>query len=562
MRNSSFGCVRSIRAGLGLSLAVAVLLVGGCSKPGNSDPSFQLNDQGIAPSTYLPVAGDDAQQAELKIERRVYLASALEAMFGTPDQPFVFRESGLDLKKIWRASGPAGGLHPDAVAKQRDALKAARAEKRKELEGKLEQNAKTAAAEAIKPEADLKAAQTRLTAARTAKNDAEVSAIEKEIAAIKVRLKPKADADEAVAVAKGEIEDLSLVLDSSVVQQGLYRQHCVHCHGVTGDGAGPTALFLFPYPRDYRQGIFKFKSTKLADKPTHADLYRILEEGIPDTAMPSFRLLKPDEIEALVEYVKYLAIRGEAESLLRAEVDKDDWKPTLDRAYLVETALQIPADAWKDAEGAIVEPRDAISADSPHQTFEPKMTRAEWLAAGKELFLGEKTKCYSCHGTTGLGDGRNNKPFYDDWNKKKAEDVANLVAAEASGNRDSIDKLQAIVNSWLLPPQQQYPRNFHLNRFRFGRRPLDVYRRLAVGIRGTEMQGFVATLSDKEIWQLVDYVMSVPYTPLGLPADMPKPSTGEQGHGGHAAAAPVAPQVGAKPNDQARSGESASAGGE
>jgi len=42
---------------------------------------------------------------------------------------------------------------------------------------------------------------------------------------------------------------------------GLYRQHCAHCHGVSGDGAGPTAAYLNPYPRDYRKGIFKFKST-------------------------------------------------------------------------------------------------------------------------------------------------------------------------------------------------------------------------------------------------------------------------------------------------------------
>ena len=25
--------------------------------------------------------------------------------------------------------------------------------------------------------------------------------------------------------------------------EGLYRQHCVHCHGINGDGKGPTAAF-------------------------------------------------------------------------------------------------------------------------------------------------------------------------------------------------------------------------------------------------------------------------------------------------------------------------------
>ena len=55
--------------------------------------------------------------------------------------------------------------------------------------------------------------------------------------------------------------------DASGRQRGLYRQHCAHCHGITGDGAGPTAAFLNPYPRDYRTGAFKFKSTARAAKP-------------------------------------------------------------------------------------------------------------------------------------------------------------------------------------------------------------------------------------------------------------------------------------------------------
>jgi mono/diheme cytochrome c family protein len=566
MRNYSFGIVRTTRAGLGLCLAAAVLLVG-CEKPGNSDPAFHLNDEGIDPSTYTPLGSDDPLKVE-KIEKREYLASALEAMFGTPDQPFVFRETGLDLKKIWRASGPAGGMRPDAVAKNRDALQTSRTAKKAALT-ELENKATEEAAKAIKPEADLKAAQAQLAEAEKAKNTEAADTAKKQIAALKLQLKPKAVADEAVAAAKGEIEDLSMVLDSSIVQQGLYRQHCVHCHGVTGDGAGPTALFLFPYPRDYRQGIFKFKSTKRAEKPTHADLHRILTDGIPDTAMPSFRLLKPDELEALVEYVKYLSIRGQAETLLRTEALKEDKLPEMSRSFLVSTALQITVDAWNDAANAVVEPRGALTAASPRESLDPKMTPEQWHEAGKSLFLGEKTKCYTCHGTTGLGDGRNNKPFYDDWNKQKAVDFANYDAAVASGNKDAITKALAIKNSWLLTLQQQYPRNFRLNRFRFGRRPLDVYRRLSEGIAGTEMQGFAGTLTDTELWQLVDFVMALPYEPLGLPPGYKVPGTDSHGDGhGHATSAPAAPHgeakpaEAAKPNEQASSGAAKPVGGE
>ena len=54
-------------------------------------------------------------------------------------------------------------------------------------------------------------------------------------------------------------------------KNGLYREHCAHCHGVTGDGLGPTAAFLNPYPRDYRPGVFKFKSTERGGNPADRD---------------------------------------------------------------------------------------------------------------------------------------------------------------------------------------------------------------------------------------------------------------------------------------------------
>src|SRR5262245_245721 len=31
--------------------------------------------------------------------------------------------------------------------------------------------------------------------------------------------------------------------DANDVTHGLYRRHCVHCHGISGDGRGPTARF-------------------------------------------------------------------------------------------------------------------------------------------------------------------------------------------------------------------------------------------------------------------------------------------------------------------------------
>src|SRR5207253_3229426 len=95
--------------------------------------------------------------------------------------------------------------------------------------------------------------------------------------------------------------------------------HCLHCHGVTGNGRGPTARWVNPHPRDYRQGRFKFQSVDQAEergtvlKPRREDLLQTLMEGLEGTAMPSFRVLSQKDLNALVSYVIHLSIRGEAE---------------------------------------------------------------------------------------------------------------------------------------------------------------------------------------------------------------------------------------------------------
>ena len=86
----------------------------------------------------------------------------------------------------------------------------------------------------------------------------------------------------------------------------------------------PVGRCLEPYPRDFRNGVFKYTSTAGGAKPVREDLLRTLRQGIPGTAMPSFRKLPDRRFDALVEYVKYLSIRGQTELyLLQAVVDED-----------------------------------------------------------------------------------------------------------------------------------------------------------------------------------------------------------------------------------------------
>ena len=59
----------------------------------------------------------------------------------------------------------------------------------------------------------------------------------------------------------------ALQIDPATLREGskLYRVHCLHCHGLTGDGRGPTSKWVNPHPRDYRRGLFKFQSVDQTD---------------------------------------------------------------------------------------------------------------------------------------------------------------------------------------------------------------------------------------------------------------------------------------------------------
>jgi len=345
--------------------------------------------------------------------------------------------------------------------------------------------------------------------------------------------------DEPVALPETGLDEAKLRLASGPVRSdivgrknGLYREHCAHCHGVTGDGMGPTAAFLNPYPRDYRPGVFKFKSTERADKPTHADLLRILRNGIAGTSMPSFALLSEPQIDALVEYVKYLSIRGETElALMRAffELD-DDAKGILPetREFLVDEMLAPVADKWKGAPAAQI----AV----PDMPADIDLTAS--IAKGRELFYGDKANCVKCHGVTGLGDGQAND--YDDWNKAIVEinkevtgglmragetSTSGMSSEEAAEHRQQVawlGKFSDVLDGDALKPRTIPPRNLRRGIYRGGRRPLDLYYRIHAGINGAPMPAAKGTVPPEDIWHIVNYILSLPYEFDGeLGADRP-----------------------------------------
>lgn len=302
--------------------------------------------------------------------------------------------------------------------------------------------------------------------------------------------------------------------------EGLYRQHCVHCHGITGNGRGPTAAFLNPYPRDFTKGTFKFKSTPIGYKPTDDDLRTIMLNGVAGTAMPSFALLSSSEIDALIDYVKYLAIRGETERQLIQQnqdfFDVEDPAATetsrqefYSREFLIDEVLADVVGAWVSAaEMATEVPERPGEYDPLSEDYDVSALR-ESVARGRKLYYTSVANCYSCHGPSQLGDGQVTDydqwtKEYFDWTNKNAENYAEELA-----------RYQELGG---LPPRNIIPRNLRTGIYRGGRRPIDIFWRVHNGIDGTPMPAAnKAALSNDDIWDIVNYVLALPYEPASRP---------------------------------------------
>jgi mono/diheme cytochrome c family protein len=324
--------------------------------------------------------------------------------------------------------------------------------------------------------------------------------------------------------------------DQSGANYGLYRRHCVHCHGVNGDGQGPTARFLNPYPRDYREAVYKFKSTYNPARPTDDDLHRVLVNGVPGTAMPSFSLLPQSEVAALVEYVKYLSMRGQMETELiryvynelgEEEAVDDSGEAVLDdegepvmrripldpehdpdqRAAIMDILAEI-VDGWNEANEQIIVPDPDETPDADRSGDQI----AASIEKGRELFYGVRANCIKCHGPTGLGDGQQDDQ--DNWNKAHKVFLETMARESDAVLKSEMEE----VAERFYPVRNAIPRNLREGVYRGGRRRIDIFWRVYAGIAGTPMPGLgsaspgaTGTLKEEEMWNLVDYVLSLPY---------------------------------------------------
>jgi mono/diheme cytochrome c family protein len=260
-------------------------------------------------------------------------------------------------------------------------------------------------------------------------------------------------------------------LDDATLAAGAaaYRLHCLHCHGLTGNGRGPTAPWVNPHPRDYRQGIFKFTSTKGGNdrKPSRQDLLRTLREGIEGTSMPSFALQPERDLEALASYVVHLSLRGDVEfNVIQRALSQDGLEASEVEDKVNET-LWILAGRWMVA----TEPADWIKPDESAVRFPPRLEDAKAVQHGYEMFRSTSDAgCIACH----KDYGRQGAYFFDDWG--------------------TIGR----------------PADLTLGVYRGGRRPIDFFYRIHSGVGGSNMPAFNSLLSTKDIWDMVSFLQVLP----------------------------------------------------
>ena len=147
--------------------------------------------------------------------------------------------------------------------------------------------------------------------------------------------------------------------------EAVYNKWCAGCHGEDGAGNGPAANTMLPRPRDFTLALYQVRTTATGQLPTDADMLKVIDEGMPGTAMPGWEdVLTQEERLALVDHLK-----------------------TFSRFF---------------------------QGDAPEQLEFSRATRAtdEAIASGREVY--QTVECWRCHGQRGRGDGESAPTLNDD----------------------------------------------------------------------------------------------------------------------------------------------------
>jgi len=271
----------------------------------------------------------------------------------------------------------------------------------------------------------------------------------------------------------------------SLTGNELYQLRCFVCHGEKGMGDGYAAERLYPKPRDFSLGLYKYKTSPGTIPVRDDDLFNTIKFGLPGTAMPGWAKIMTDEqIKSLIPIIK-----GFDTSATFAPEEAEDEDFDDDGRY-------IKADFQSFTEIEPLQGQVAYSEES--------------VAKGKAAFK----VCKECHGEAGRGNITSGKKLADDWGFRLwPRDLNKPWTWRATERVEAQDATQI---------KDQIIKN--------------IYTRLSIGIPGTPMpahraegEGNEDPVSLEDRWHIANYVYSLreQEQPLGNSVIQAKKITGE-----------------------------------
>jgi mono/diheme cytochrome c family protein len=243
-----------------------------------------------------------------------------------------------------------------------------------------------------------------------------------------------------------------------------YTRYCYACHGVKGDGHGPSSYGLRPPPRNFTLGIFKFARLRSSDElPNDADLKYIVKNGLHGSAMLAWDI--PDEeLGRILNYIKTFA--------------PQKWEKTKKNGDHVKTleVFEAPADPWQGKD-------------------------VDAIARGQELYH-LKAECLNCHPSY---LGKEDLFKLSNVASKREPEVFKPIGGFRDDPHGSVAKDSTEYNVRLLPP------DFTFNQVRSihpGSEINDLFRLISFGVYPI-MPAWKGSLEDKDIWAIAHYVKSL-----------------------------------------------------
>ncbi len=242
----------------------------------------------------------------------------------------------------------------------------------------------------------------------------------------------------------------------------IYQFRCAVCHGEEGAGDGPAADYLYPRPRDFSLGMFKYKTSPGELPARDEDLFNTIKHGLNGTSMPGWEtLLSEEEINSLIPVLKSFDVSG-------------TWLPEED---------DVEDDEEEDEEDTPIDPKNFIHVTEIEPTDGQIAYTEESIALGKIAY--QKT-CEQCHGHTGRGNITSGKRLTDDWGYRIWP--------------------RNLTQPWTWRATNVENRDETIR---------NIYTRLSIGLFGTPMPAHRSTSDDpdpvslEDRWHIANYVYSL-----------------------------------------------------